>query len=256
VTVKLSALIAVPPAVVTVIAPVVAPTGTEVLICPPLSTLKLAVAPLNATALAPAKFVPVITTGVLSDPLMGLKLVILGAGITVRTNPLLCMALTVTSTFPVVAPTGTGTWIEVSPQVVTVAGVPLNITVLPPWVPPKFVPVIVTGAPTVADPGDTLLMLGVGSTVKLNPLLGAPLTVTTTFPVVAPVGTVTEIDVSPQLVTSVAGVPLNVTVLPPWVTPKFVPVIVTGPVTAAALGEMLVMVGDDAATVKFGVPKE
>lgn len=48
VTVKLSALIAEPPAVVTVIAPVVAPTGTEVLICPPLSILKLAATPLNA----------------------------------------------------------------------------------------------------------------------------------------------------------------------------------------------------------------
>jgi hypothetical protein len=63
-------------------------------------------------------------------------------------------------------------------------------------------------------------------TVKLTPLLAAPPTVTTTFPVVAPLGTATAMLVALQLV-GVPAVPLNVTVLVPCVAPKFVPVIVT-----------------------------
>jgi hypothetical protein len=70
-------------------------------------------------------------------------------------------------------------------------------------------------------------MLGGGTvTVKLTPLLATPPTVTTTFPVVAPVGTGTAMLVALQLV-GVPAVPLNVTVLVPCVVPKFVPVIVT-----------------------------
>ena len=70
-------------------------------------------------------------------------------------------------------------------------------------------------------------MLGAGVvTVKFTPLLATPPTVTTTFPVVAPVGNGTTMLVGPQLV-GVPAVPLNVTVLVPCVAPKFVPVIVT-----------------------------
>ncbi len=69
-------------------------------------------------------------------------------------------------------------------------------------------------------------MLGVGMTVKVTPLLATPPTVTTTFPVVAPLGTGTVMLVALQLV-GVPAVPLNVTVLVPWVAPKFVPVIAT-----------------------------
>jgi len=53
-----------------------------------------------------------------------------------------------------------------------------------------------------------------GATVKLTPELETPDTVTTTFPVVAPLGTVTAILVAVQLV-GVAVVPLNFTVLVP-----------------------------------------
>ena len=51
-------------------------------------------------------------------------------------------------------------------------------------------------------------------TVNDTPLLDTPLTVTTTLPVVAPVGTGATIDVALQLV-GVAAVPLKVTVLLP-----------------------------------------
>ena len=45
-------------------------------------------------------------------------------------------------------------------QLVGVAAVPLNVTVLVPCVAPKFVPVIVTEVPTAPDVGFRLVMLG------------------------------------------------------------------------------------------------
>jgi hypothetical protein len=89
-------------------------------------------------------------------------------------------------------------------------------------------------------------MLGVGSTVKLTPLLATPFTVTTTLPVVAPVGTGTLIVALAQLV-GVPTVPLNVTVLMPCEVPKLVPLIVTDAPTAADVGVTLVILGVAAA---------
>jgi hypothetical protein len=85
--------------------------------------------------------------------------------------------------------------------------------------------------------------------VKLTPLLANPPTVTTTFPVVAPVGTVTTMLVALQLVAVPAGIPLNATVLPPCDAPKFVPVIVTDVPTEPEVGLTLVMVGPEVLTV-------
>src|SRR5580658_615319 len=115
----------------------------------------------------------------------GDNVVMLGVASTVKLTPLLATPDTVTTTFPVVAPAGTGATMLVALQLVGVADVPLNLTVLVPCVVPKFVPVIVTEAPTAAEVGDNVVMLGVASTVKLTPLLATPDTVTTTFPVVA-----------------------------------------------------------------------
>jgi len=78
--------------------------------------------------------------------------------------------------------------------------------------------------------------------VKFFPLLATPPTVTTTFPVVAALGTVALMLVDPQLVTD-AVVPLNVTVLLPCDDPKFEPVIVTVVPTAPEVGERLDIVG-------------
>ena len=134
--------------------------------------------------------------------------------------------------------------IEVALQLpIVVAVVPLNWTVLVPCVEPKFVPVIVTDTPTAPDVGDRLVMLGADTTVNDDPLLDTPLTVTTTLPVVAPVGTVATIEVALQLPIVVAVVPLNFTVLEPCVEPKFVPVIVTDAPTAPDVGDKLVMLG-------------
>jgi len=130
---------------------------------------------------------------------------------------------TVTTIGPVVAPEGTQTTIFVALQLVGVALVPLNLTVLVPCVEPKFDPVMVMQFPTAPDDADSALMLGGAFvTVKLTPLLARPPTVTTTLPVLAPLGTEVPILVALQLV-AVAVIPLNVTVLDPWADPKLVP---------------------------------
>ena len=78
--------------------------------------------------------------------------VMLGAGVvTVNVTPLLATPPTVTTTFPDVAPLGTGRVMLVALQLVGVPAVPLNFTVLVPCVAPKLVPVIVTEVPTGPD---------------------------------------------------------------------------------------------------------
>src|SRR5438876_11426930 len=81
-------------------------------------------------------------------------------------------------------------------------------------------------------------------TVKFTPLLATPPTVTTTFPVVAPLGADATMLVALQLVV-LAVVPLKVTVP---VVPKLVPVMVTAVPTGPVVGFRLVMAGADAAT--------
>jgi hypothetical protein len=193
----------------------------------------------------------VIVTDSPTAAVVGDKLVMLGVATTVKLAPLLFAPPALTTTLPLVAPVGTGATIDVALQlVIEVAVVPLNATVLVPWVDPKFAPVIVTEAPIAPVVGDRLVMLGAATTVKLTPLLFTPLAFTTTLPVVAPVGTVATIEVALQLAIEVAVVPLNATVLVPWVDPKFAPVIVTDAPTAPVVGETLVMLGA-ATTVKL-----
>jgi hypothetical protein len=73
---------------------------------------------------------------------------------------------------------------------------------------------MVTCTPAAPLGGTTVVMIGGTVTVKGVPVLDKPLTVTTTFPVVAPLGTVTMMLVALQLV-GMATMPLNITVLPP-----------------------------------------
>jgi hypothetical protein len=119
---------------------------------------------------------------------------------------------TMTWDVPGLSELGTEATIWLALQLEAVAGTPLNVTVLVPWVAPKFAPLIVTREPVVPDAGDRLVMIGFELTVKLSPLLTTPDSVITTLPVVAPVGTGTTMLVEPQL-EGVASVPLNVTVL-------------------------------------------
>jgi len=146
--------------------------------------------------------VPLIVTEVATAPKVGEMLVMVGAAVpTAKPYGLLAMPPTVTITFPVVAPEGTGTIIEVVLQLVGVPVVPLNVTVLVPCEEPKFVPVIVTAVPTAPASGTRLLMLGSEDvTVKRTALLFPPPTETRRSPVVAPAGTATVIDVSVELI--------------------------------------------------------
>jgi len=162
--------------------------------------------------------------------------------VTLKGTALLATPPTVTTMLPVFAPAGTGTTIVVAPQLVGVAVAPLNVTVLLPWLDPKFAPAIVTEVPTGPEVGVTLVIMGAEVTVNTRGLLARPPTVTTTFPVVAPAGTGATMLVALQLV-GVAVVPLNVTVLLPWLDPKFAPAIVTDVPTEPAVGLRPVIVG-------------
>jgi hypothetical protein len=72
-------------------------------------------------------------TGVPTGPETGFRLVMLGVvDVTVKATPLLATPLTVTITLPVVAPFGTGAVMLVALQLVGVAPIPLNVTVLVP----------------------------------------------------------------------------------------------------------------------------
>jgi hypothetical protein len=76
---------------------------------------------------------------------------------------LLALAPAVTTTFPDEAPVGTLATVDEAVQLMIGAVVPLNVT--NPWVEPKFVPEIVTDAPTTPDVGDMLVIVGVAGVV-------------------------------------------------------------------------------------------
>jgi hypothetical protein len=215
-TLKLTPLLATPAAYTTTF-PVVAPVGTGIAMLVALQLDGVAEVPLKLTVLEPwlaPKLIPVTVTDAPTAPVAGERLVMLGGGTTVKFTPLLATPLVLTTTFPVVAPLGTGTTIFVALQLFGVAAVPLKVTVPVPCVEPKPVPTMVIHAPTAPDAGDRLVMFGVGKTAKLTPLLSTPLACTITLPVVAPDGTGTAILFALQLV-GVAAVPLKLTALLP-----------------------------------------
>ena len=109
-----------------------------------------AVTPLNFTVSPDddaAKLVPVIVTGVPTGPLAGENPVIVGGGGSVTVKFVLLVAdcpETVTDIGPVVAPVGTVVTSDVAVALVTVAAVPLKVTLFDAGVVLKLVPEIVT----------------------------------------------------------------------------------------------------------------
>ncbi len=81
---------------------------------------------------------------------------------------LLATPPTVTTTFPLVAPAGTGATMLTADHSVGVAGVPLKVMVLVPCVAPKLVPAIVTIDPTAPSVGDRLRIVGVEDAGTVN----------------------------------------------------------------------------------------
>jgi len=238
VTVKLPALVDVPPGVVTVSRPVVAPAGTIAWIEVSEVTAKLALTPLNVTEVAPVNPVPLIDTAVPTGPLAGAKPLIAGGGITV--NALLLVAVpagVVTPICPVVAPGGAVAWIAVSEVTVKLALTPLNVTAV---APPKLVPLIETWVPAGPLAGAKPEMDGGGTTVNALALVAVPAGVVTLIgPVVAPAGTVAWIAVA-ELTVKLALTPLKVTAVAP---PRFVPLIETLVPTGPLAGVKLAIVG-------------
>jgi len=198
VTVKFVALVAVPPGVVTVIRPVVAPDGTFVSIRVPwgFTVNDAAATPLNRTAVAPPKPLPLIRTEVPTGPLFGENDEIVGAAVvTVKFVTLVAVPPgVVTVIFPVTAPLGTVVVICVPDEFTEneLATTPPNFTAVAPVRP---VPLMVTEVPTGPLDGEKDEIVGAGAqeelTVKPSALVAVPSSVTTPIlPVVAPVGTV------------------------------------------------------------------
>lgn len=193
-TVKLPLEIALPTGVVTVTCPVVVPFATDAVICVALFTVKLeAAVALNFTAVAPVKFVPVITTDVPTTPLVGVKLVIVGELVIVKLLAESALpAAVVTVIFPVLVPLATVAVICVSLFTVKLeAAVELNLTTVAPV---KPVPVIVTVAPAIPLAGLKLEIVGAPVIVKsVAEVAVPPPVVTVILPLVDPGATVAVI---------------------------------------------------------------
>jgi hypothetical protein len=253
-TVKFVALVAVPPGVVTLILPVVAPVGTVAVICVAEFTVnEVAVVVLNFTEVVekpvPLKFVPVILTDVPTGPKVGVNEVIVGTGATTKSVALVAVVLVlkvfVTVILPVVAPVGTVAVIDVAEFNVKVALMLLNLTAV---VQPKFVPVMLTVVPMGPFAGVKVVMVGAAGrpapTTKTEALnVSAPGVTTSILPVVAAAGTDAVADVSLTKASFVEETPLNCTSVMP-VNP--VPVIVTAVPVGPHVGVKLVTVDADA----------
>ncbi len=191
---KLVVLVAVPPGAVTEIRPVVAPAGTVALILVEEFTTKDAVTLLNATAVAPVKFVPVIVTEVPTGPDVGENEVIVGAATTVNLVELVAVPFRlVTEIGPEVARGGTVAVICVDEFTAKEAEVLLNLT---PVTLVKFVPKMLTEVPTAPLVGENDVMVGAPATVtvKFVELVAVPLGLVTVMgPVEAPEGTMAVI---------------------------------------------------------------
>jgi hypothetical protein len=98
-------------------------------------------------------------------PVFGVRELMLGGGVTVNSTPLLATPLTVTTTFPVVAPVGTGAVILVELMLLMVALVPLKVTVVVEVV-PKPLPAITMAEPTAPVFGVRLLMTGAAASAR------------------------------------------------------------------------------------------
>lgn len=161
-TAKLSELVAVPYGVVTLMGPVVAPLGTEVVIWLSELTVNVAEVPLKFTAVAPVKPEPEMVTPAPTNPLVGENELIAGPfGVTVKLPELVPVPNDVLTLIgPVVAPVGTEAVTWVFELTVKPVDVPLNFTATAPV---NQVPVIVTLAPP-AGPlvGENEVMLGAG----------------------------------------------------------------------------------------------
>jgi hypothetical protein len=202
--------------------------------------VKVATFPLNATAVAPVKFVPAITTDVPTTPDEGAKLEIVGAATTVNAVADVAEAAgDVTVIGPVVVPGATVAVICVALFTVNeLAGVPLNETAVTPV---KFVPVMATEVPTGPLLGVKLVMAGAIWIVNATLDVAVPAgVVTVIMPVLVPEATVAVICVPLLTVKLDAAFPLKATAVAPV---KLFPVIATEVPELPETGVKLAIVG-------------
>lgn len=167
VTVKLLVLVAVLPATVTEIVPVVAPMGTVVAIEVAVLAVTTAVVPLNLTVLLAGvvlKFVPVMVSVVPTKPEAGVKLVMMGRvpAVTMKTGPLVMTThpmvnRTLYAPFPI---EGTVAEMVVVVTAETGTSVDENFTTLSARIGLKSVPVMVIEVPVGPDVGETETRVG------------------------------------------------------------------------------------------------
>lgn len=159
VTVKLDVDVVLPALFVMVIGPLCAVHGTTAVTCVSETMSHAAAAvPLNDTAVAPVKLVPVIVTVVPAGPLLGEKELIVGGTSTPKIPadvPLPAAFVTIIG--PLVAPFGTTAVNCVSETTLNAAAVPLKVTLV---VSVKLVPVTVTVVPAVPLVGEKELIVG------------------------------------------------------------------------------------------------
>jgi len=146
------------PFTVTFIFPVVAPSGTGIVIAVALQELGIADVPFTVIVLDPCeepKLTPKIVTSVFVGAELAESPLINGFELTVYGCVLLPTPLTVTFTFTEpLMPDGAVTTIELLLQLVTWACCVPNVTLLDPCTEPKFAPDNVTAAPTGPVDGD------------------------------------------------------------------------------------------------------
>jgi len=222
------------------ILPVVAPIGILAVMLEAVDVKTTAVVPLNFTVLLDGillKFSPLITTLAPIAPLSGVIDVMVGDPSTLKLLLLvIVIPLTMILIGPVVAPAGIVVVILVVVDAVTVAGIPLNETVLLVGVVLKFVPEIIMVAPSAPLLGLNPVSVGVGATEKLFALNTViPFNESEILPVVAPTGTVVIRLVEVDALTGVST-PLKLKILFAEVVLKLDPVIVTLAPTAPLPG--------------------
>ena len=214
-------LVAVPPGVVTVMAPV-APLPTVALIDVALTTVKeTAAVPPKATAVVPVKLAPVIVTTDPLPPIAGVNEAMLGAGMKVKGVLLVAVPPGEVMVMAPVAPLPTVAVIDVALTTVKeAAAVPPKATAVAPV---KLVPLMVTIVPVPPLLGVNEAMFGPAMKVKVPLLVAVPPGVVTVSGPVAPFPTVALIAVALTTVKEAAAVPPTVTALAPV---KLLPVMV------------------------------
>jgi len=154
------ARVAVPPGVVTLTLPEVPAATTAVMLVAETTLNDVAAVPPKLTAVAPVKLVPVIVTVAPIAALVGVKEVIVGAGTNVNPTRVAMPPGVVTLTLPEVPAATTAVMLVAETTLNDVAAVPPKLTAVAPV---KFVPVIVTVAPTAPEVGVKLVIVGTGT---------------------------------------------------------------------------------------------